>query len=176
MVNGAPPGTCTENRGWPPGTCIENRRRPPGCMAAGANAIACVTNTGWQTGDTFLEWLRRNLRNVPNACIVLDLFSAHRFDKTTVQISHEVFFLTQGHPSAILLEKQRSGCHLCARFKFIRKKVCVLPLSYLPGGCTSVVQVMDVYINAPFKKTVKGYHQRWRASEIQKGNTLSKPG
>jgi hypothetical protein len=62
--------------------------------AAGANAIACVTNTGWQTGDTFLEWLRRNLRNVPNACIVLDLFSAHRFDKTTV--SHEVFFFNPG--------------------------------------------------------------------------------
>jgi len=38
---------------------------------------------------------------------------------------------------------------------------------YIPGGCTAIVQVMDVFVNAVFKSFVRKKHLSWRAAEIK---------
>ena len=38
---------------------------------------------------------------------------------------------------------------------------------YIPGGCTSLVQVMDVTVNAIFKANVRNRYIRWRADKIE---------
>lgn len=38
---------------------------------------------------------------------------------------------------------------------------------YIPGGCTGILQVMDVHINAIFKRHVKAHYVSWRARQIQ---------
>jgi len=38
---------------------------------------------------------------------------------------------------------------------------------YIPGGCTSINQVMDVYINSAFKASIRNKYTGWRAALIK---------
>lgn len=42
--------------------------------------VCCVTTTmnGWQTGESFLAWVKKFLASETNELFVLDLFAAHR--------------------------------------------------------------------------------------------------
>ena len=38
---------------------------------------------------------------------------------------------------------------------------------FIPGGCTGLVQVMDVWVNSVFKASVRNKYIKWRAEKIQ---------
>ena len=90
--------------------------------------------------DTFLAYLRQNVKDLKNCCLVVDLFSAHRDER--------VLSLLRG-----------SG----------------VDVIYVPGGCTGILQVMDVVVNSHFKRHIKNGYQSWRAVQIQGGEVFAKP-
>lgn len=42
-----------------------------------------------------------------------------------------------------------------------------MDVAFVPGGCTGVAQVMDVYVNSVFKHDVRRQYLKWKAAEIQ---------
>jgi hypothetical protein len=38
---------------------------------------------------------------------------------------------------------------------------------FVPGGCTAVAQVMDVFVNAKFKSTIRKFLLSWKAQQIK---------
>ena len=38
---------------------------------------------------------------------------------------------------------------------------------FVPGGCTAVAQVMDVFVNAKFKSNVRKLFLSWKAEQIK---------
>lgn len=38
---------------------------------------------------------------------------------------------------------------------------------FIPGGCTAIAQVMDVFVNAVFKNNVRKSYVKWRSLEVR---------
>ncbi|EPS72038.1 hypothetical protein M569_02720 [Genlisea aurea] len=99
-----------------------------------------TTANGWQTGETFLAWLKDHIRAKKKTLLVVDLYAAHRDSLTRTWLKD-------------------SG----------------VDILYIPGGCTNILQVMDVYVNAVFKKDVRNQYMQWKADEIRAERFSSKP-
>ena len=48
------------------------------CNAAGPRASAITTENGWMNGETMLQWVRSNLKDMKDTLLIWDLFAAHR--------------------------------------------------------------------------------------------------
>ena len=99
-----------------------------------------VTKNGWQTGDTFLAWVRKRLADVKDCILIVDLFSAHRDERV---------------------------------LSFLRAKG--VDILFIPGGCTGILQIMDVVVNGPFKRFIRRCYMKWRAEQISNGQVWAKP-
>ena len=80
--------------------------------------------------------------------MVVDLFAAHRF------VSKQN--LKACYTSISEINESWSGSRLLG-----------WTLPSCLGGCTGVVQVMDVFINAVFKNKVRRQYLAWKAMEIR---------
>lgn len=101
------------------------------------------------TGDTFLVYCRKFLTK-RKTLMVLDLFAAHRSKKKP--LPHHIRFL----PPCFRDERVRAYTAEAG-----------VDLAYVPGGCTAMVQVMDVFVNSVFKSLVRKQYLGWKAANIQ---------